>query len=984
MKKLLKFAALFFLLALILIAVAIFVLTRPGVQKSLIEKRLPPGSSLGSVQITPSRMNLEELKLLLADGTELTLAAMETDLNPFDTVFNRTIHLGDLQVDGLVVEVPQTLLAPPETSMPPVVTDPAEAPTEPETGTVAAPAEEAPANEGSPFDSIYALGEIDWLFNIDSVVLDGELRDGGGNRFPLQLEAEAIRPGASSQIEITLGLSPGQELPAGVETFDASVQLSLAQRAEGGFEQVDLDAFMEAKDAAGQPLAAITQSLALSIQSSEQQAGLELQLNADLPRPDVILPELAEVGHLVIDAQLQAGLEGETLTLTAGDFEARSGGRSVARVTLNRSFTLGSDTNLSGDLMDLRLIGMPLAWGAPFLPEGVELSGTPLSLALNLTGEADGTLRLSGPAPITMGPLSLRQQGRLLLDAVTLRVDPVLRIASDGGLGWELNGLELTDRGGALLNGQSRGQLSPAEEEDGLLLDGLQTQTNLQADLAALGRQPVLSEAIRGLTGRLGLSLEASGGGAPLRIQGALNRLASRTQPAAAGDYRFAATLGEPETGRLELDLDLEAGDDNQPSTSLRMTGRIEPGSSPTTFEFDLSGPRVTQSDVDHLLSVVGAGGSAPAPSQDPRATTSRRDPVRDADAATGESGVLPPPWAALDGRASISLEEVRLNSGHRITALSGTVLVSEPLLEIQSMEAGLDEGRVRVDGGVRFDQRATAPYRLELTLGFRQMDPASFARGPAAFFPVSGSFDGDFEIEGSGRSLEAALQAAQGKLTVVGRDGVLTAFELDDRSQLGLIGAGLLGQQLNRPGLSAMAQAVPYFQNMPFETFALELERGEDQRIRIPQLQFVGENLLINGTGFIAATDFDDVLNQPLDVTLSFGARGRLVQYLESLGLLSSETTDEGFRLWTQSIDIGGTLGQPNTSALQRLLSEAARRALSRPEAPRPPAREPDSLTPAGEDTTPTPAPRERTREQEIIEDVETGLDILNTLLGG
>ncbi|MAW20383.1 MAG: hypothetical protein CML10_02075, partial [Puniceicoccaceae bacterium] len=64
---------------------------------------------------------------------------------------------------------------------------------------------------------------------------------------------------------------------------------------------------------------------------------------------------------------------------------------------------------------------------------------------------------------------------------------------------------------------------------------------------------------------------------------------------------------------------------------------------------------------------------------------------------------------------------------------------------------------------------------------------------------------------------------------------------------------AGILGQSLNRPGMTAMAQAVPYFKDMKFESFTLQLVRGKDKQVRIPELKLMGDNLSISGHGAIA-----------------------------------------------------------------------------------------------------------------------------------
>ena len=218
----------------------------------------------------------------------------------------------------------------------------------------------------------------------------------------------------------------------------------------------------------------------------------------------------------------------------------------------------------------------------------------------------------------------------------------------------------------------------------------------------------------------------------------------------------------------------------------------------------------------------------------------------------------------------------------------------------------------------------------------------------------------------------------------------MVTAFELDSRSQLGLIGAGILGQSLNRPGITAMAQAVPYFKDMKFESFTLELVRGKDKQVRIPELNLMGDNLNISGQGVIAAGNLDELLEQSLDLTLRFGAKGRLIDYLETLQLLGTKTSEDGFRIWNQDINIGGSLGDPDTSALKELLNNAARRALDKPgkaEASgtsKPPLKDGQFLPTQNKASEPAPSEKkEKSKEEALRDDIEMGLELLNSIFG-
>ncbi len=991
MKTLFKFVLFAFVFMVLLVAAGLFTLTRPGVQKYLLERQLPVGGSIGQVQITPSRIALSELKLPLADGSTFRVATLRTEFSPLAAIFDRTVRLGALEVEGLVLDLAQPLIQIERSE--PTGTSPgpgqASAPVG-GSGEGARPAASGPvAAEADPRslpDLLYALGQLDWLFDIQTVALSGQVRDGAGSVFALNFRSDAIRPGERSTIEASLQLNSAEQLPAGLQQFDFSTRLQLAQRLRGGFEEVTIESVATASDRAGQPLLSATKRIELMVRSFEETAELRIELNADVPRPELFLAELGVLPDLGVQGSFQATVRGEVVTLQQADFLATSQGRTFAQMRLKQAFPIGASAQPSGELMDVTLVDLPWVWVAPFLPDGLSVAGQPLRMALSLSGDADGSLRVVTREPLVVGPVSVAQQGQPLLEQVTFSAAPILRIAEDASITWQLGDFRLADRYGDLIRGTSSGQMRSGVP----VMEGLQTKTELELGLLELSQQPLLAQRLSLLTGRARLLLEVEpGANYPYQLQGSLTGLSPRDTPALRQDYRFAFQARTPQADLLAFGLNLEAGSRERPSSRAQLSGQVQLGKEPLAFQLDVSGQQLTQRDLTLLAAAFSPRSEVPAASppvvvdRGVRAAPGVRAPV----AAAGDGGPVPPPWAGVDGRFGLSLDTVLLDSGHRLEAVQLKGTVNGALLNVAELSAKLGEGRLGGVGSVRFDPAAAKAYTIASQVGFSGVDPVIFAKGPATAFPVRGQFDGQLKVNARGRSLEAALDAAEGDLRITGRDGLLTAFELDNRSQLGLVGAGLLGQSLNRPGLSAMAQAVPYFQNMRFNNFVLELSRGADRNVLIPKIEFKGDHVSIDGSGFIAATSLREVLNQPLDLTLGLGAKGPLVGYLNTLQLLGTERTEDGYQRWARSIKIGGTLGAPDTSMLERLLSEAARRAVSRPVAPADAANAAprDQTGASGQESTPAvPAqPPQRTKEERIIEDIGTGLDLLNSIMG-
>ncbi len=221
-----------------------------------------------------------------------------------------------------------------------------------------------------------------------------------------------------------------------------------------------------------------------------------------------------------------------------------------------------------------------------------------------------------------------------------------------------------------------------------------------------------------------------------------------------------------------------------------------------------------------------------------------------------------------------------------------------------------------------------------------------------------------------------------------------MTAFEMDERQQLGLGLAGLLGQSLDRPGIAALSRTIPYFKDILFDSFVFELTRGADKRVLIPQLRLMGDSILIDASGSVAPSGLSEIMDQPLNLTLSLGAKGRLTESLETLDLLQPSTAEDGFRRWNKDIQITGSLADPDTGELMDILNDAAKGAFSTsnkresvPAETDPSQQLSTELVPQADGTGGTAAepeaPQKKSKQERRRDDIETGLDLINSFFG-
>lgn len=1022
------FLACFALLVLLLVVGAV-VLTRPGIQKRILEGQLPEGSSIGMVRVTTGSLKLSELKLVLPDGTQVELGMLDADFEPLAAYFDKTIKLGALNVEGLIIDVPKSLIEPPANPATPSDKSPSSV-TKPSNGqpSVAEPAvavapapgqavESSPA-AGSPTDALYALGQLDWLFDIDSAQITGELRDASGSTFVLDLKSGAMRPGEETMIDASLRLNTDQSLRAGLKQFDVEARVSLKQKTSGGFEKLRIESLTKASDAEGNNLLTASQELDLVMDGGEERATLGLLFNADLPKPEVFLPEMAGVGAINVQGSLAASALGEALTLSASDLLVSADGAEVVSLKLNKSFTLGGKADLSGDLMGVRIRDLPLAWLGPWLPSGFALTGENLTAQFDLTGLSGGAFQLSSTAPLRLGPLSFTQDGLPVLDEVTIISQPILRMAADGTIAWELTTLQIQDQNGEFLFGQSVGRFDPSAASDGRIPAGLQTETKLTVGLPGITQQPALKDLASVMAGRAILDIKIDPAKAsPVEVQGRLEGISPRAYPGQRQDYQFVLQISEPAGGDLAVGVSLQAGSADtadSSSSNLELAGHVRPETKPLNFRIDLDAGRLNQRDIDLLVAALtpqpakaeraNDAQSAQAEPASPKHSPNARSPDTATQTQPPETALVPAAteslWAGYDGEVDINISEFYLLSGDVVTDVEAQIKVNDALLSLNQLKGSFKGGQLSGQGEARFSATQSAGYTIKSALSVENVDPSVFSKKSSGSFPVRGLFSGQASFTGQGLTLEKAVDAMEGELTIAGKEGVLTAFDLDDLmpdlgmgnitglGTLGLLGADILGKSLSRPGLTALARAIPYFENMPFSDFSLKLVRGRDRRILIPELLFVGRNILIDGTGSIAATSLKDALSQPLDLQLELGAKGQLVDALETLELLGPETTAGGFRRWSSSIGISGSLEEPDTSALERLLKAAAKRALTQSGQRRAaPAEADETVAPPEEgETPPQPKPAETlnpSKEERILRDVEKGLDAINSLFG-
>ncbi|MFT5825382.1 MAG: hypothetical protein ACI8ZW_000873, partial [Yoonia sp.] len=837
-----------------------------------------------------------------------------------------------LQVEGLRVDLPT--VAEPTPSGAGATTGEPQA--QVQRAPTATPAAEKAAT--NPMAALSALGDFEWLLDIEGIALEGVIHDGKGSKYIVRVDAPAIRPGASSKVDASLQLLTDAPLPSGLKVFDSTAALSFKQKVGGGFESLRFESNTSGKDARGGQLISVKQELDLEVDDAAGIATVAVAFDADLPKPQVLAPELAMLGALKVTGNAVASTDGETMTLSAADLMASAAGAELVSLNLKHSMDFGGKSQeFSGDLLDVTISALQLEWLNPWL-DGLQFeSQAPVSLSLSVAGAGDGAFAVTFAEPIMLGPLTVTDSGVPLVQNVIVIVAPKFELSADQALKYSLNSLSVADQYGSFIQGSSSGVIQlDAPRDAANPFAGVQSQSALQIGLQELFQLPVLASSASIVSGRLELNLDVDGSAdEPLQLKANISKLRPRSMPGVTQDYGITlAVVPTANVGEWKIGAKLIAGAVSRPSTDLQLKAVVDPSREPVTFDAEVSSERVTQGDLSILAAAFTPREQSVVldpPSRPSDVRTVQQKPQASRGVTVVNTAAVPPAWAMLDGRASVSIDEFRLEAGQIIEEIVLKAVVSEPELSLDPISAKIGDGELKGSSRVLYASSQLKPYTLTLDIRFETVDPAFFVKKHGQSPPVQGEFDGSFELSGVGETLDAAVEDSIAKLKITGNKGVLTAFEMDERQQLGLGLAGLLGQSFDRPGIAALSRTIPYFKDIPFDGFVFELTRGVDKQVLIPQLRLTGESVLIDATGAVGASELGEVMDQPLDLKLVLGAKGRLTEYLETLDLLQSTTGEDGFRRWNEEVPITGSLAAPDTSELMDILNAAAKGAFSK-----------------------------------------------------
>jgi hypothetical protein len=580
---------------------------------------------------------------------------------------------------------------------------------------------------------------------------------------------------------------------------------------------------------------------------------------------------------------------------------------------------------------------IPLAWAETFV-ENAKLSGvftgTTLDVALRSLDDATVTTA----APLTFRGVTVALGGKPTLQGLDLAGD--LTATKRGStVAYDVRRLELR-QGDAVL--ATLAAVGEAGLGDAMTLTA---KGQLEADIAALLKQPVASEFATLSRGRVTSTFDAQLTDT-VRAQAsvALRNLVARKDNQPLGDLELTLTAtakpdGSSGTVRAPLTL-TQAGrrsDVIVDATFGKATDRDT-----LIFTGKVAGKELYVDDFQALATLAPeTPPSRPAPSPTiggPRPTTPPA-PTRDSE----------PFWKGKNGKLELDLAKVVYGKDYVISHVRGTATITDSRLAFEGLEGRFNNEPFRLDAGVAFDARQAKPYALTGVMNVAGFDLGQFLRAANPKQPpaVESRLAVAANLSGNGATITDLAKGVYGRFELTGSGGVLRALGRKGQA-VGAVSSivGLIGAARGSNTTAAIAELTSAFNELRFDRFAMQLERGADLNIKVTSLEFISPFMRAIGAGAITATEGAPVENQPMRINLQFGAKDSLAALLSRAGALSEKQDEQGYHLMSKSFTVGGSASNPDSSSLWGLLAEAAAsaaaRALSKPE-PQPQSQTPE-----------------------------------------
>lgn len=753
---------------------------------------------------------------------------------------------------------------------------------------------------------IIAAGDISGVFVVDAE-LDGS-RVKARAIEPLTIRGVTVRDGAKTLVErATLSVSPSVDYTAKRIVVDAQ-KLSVSTP--------DGDTLTGALSAD-----IVTGTAMATTFAAELQGRLMALVKPYLP---------AAAGPLTLAVSAKGRHEGRTLQFAVLKLQVdREGGGVLAAVEALQPLSVDLDgltvgaSDVASPVARVRWGEIPLAWAEPYLAQS-KLSGRLAAGVLQVTLPGADAIKIRADGKISAHSATISLNGREWLRAADVATD-LDATWKAGTLTADVRQFEVSQGGASLVTAVVAGEVTPGKTPaDALRASG---HGSLTADFGALAKQPSLAAQLPLLRGSVSAKFDGAVGDG---VRGKLE-LSGRNLVAREG----ALALGSMD---LSVDAKLDANNSGAVHNSLVVTkdgrrsdllldGKVGVKAGAVSFDGQVTGDQLVVDDMQ-AFSALGAPPPTPvvisvapvAPASRPSGTTAKAvGPVRD----------TTPVWAGFTGRVDLNIKTIKQGSGTTISELRGAVAVRDDRLAVEGVSFKLNGNPIKVATILGFDSKLARPYALVGTFDVPSFDVGAFLKkaDPGTPPALETTFTISTKFNGTAANLPEFADRVMGQFEFKGSKGVLRALNKKAETTsavTGLLGlaAGLAGQSRLAEGLASASELTSLLKDIPFDSIAVQAERGADAAVVVKSIELVSPMLHLTGSGRVDHKPGSDFGNDPLTLELQLAAKAELANGLNKARQLTGKTDAQGYYLMATPFKMGGTVSAPDSSAFWKNLT--------------------------------------------------------------
>lgn len=272
-------------------------------------------------------------------------------------------------------------------------------------------------------------------------------------------------------------------------------------------------------------------------------------------------------------------------------------------------------------------------------------------------------------------------------------------------------------------------------------------------------------------------------------------------------------------------------------------------------------------------------------------------------------------------------LEGIRSSGQVILNGLTNRIVITSDSLEIEPTHFQLVEAPTRLEGVIRYDAEASEIYQARFAFNSEGLDTSKLARAAQArsdrHLETRLNINGQFSS--SANALEDLFWQGESSFSLESGSGIIRLINPDEPSPAqdlaGAVGRLVLGRL--SPQLAVIPDIYDQLNNLDFDSLTLQASSRPGGDISFDRIELIAPQLRMAGGGQLRLDREQgfQILQQPLNLSFRLGAKGRLGELFNTIGLLRSSADADGFRALNREIRVGGTLAQPDMSDLWNMI---------------------------------------------------------------